>query len=95
MAFSIFIPGVVCLYVGLALFAVDMAFVGVFRKLPIYIKILSGIFYVLATIIVSGIWIFRPAPFEITAASNVPTYGLGSKVYGIDWKARRCRKGSK
>jgi hypothetical protein len=85
MTANLFIPGVILLYLGLGLFALDIAYEDFFHRLHLSIRLLLGLIYVVVIAIVSQTWIFRLAPFEIMATSSVPVYGPGSKINGIDW----------
>jgi hypothetical protein len=77
--------GVALFYLGLVLFALDVAYEKFFKRLHLSARIGIGFVFVLA-ILASLMWIFSPAPFEVIATSNVPTYGPGSKIHGIDWQ---------
>jgi hypothetical protein len=81
-----FWAGVVLFYVGLALLAVDLAFEKWVLHRPVKLRIFLGLFYLGSTAVASWAWIFRPAPLEIRATSDCPTFGQGSVIEGVPWQ---------
>jgi hypothetical protein len=81
-----FWPGVGLLYFGLIILPIDLWYEDFFRKRPKKVRAVIGVIYLLA-VIVSSAFIFRSAPFEITASSSLQQYGPGSVINGIHWDA--------
>jgi hypothetical protein len=88
MLANLWLLGVILLYLGLGLFALDVAYEEFFRRWPMAIRVSSGITYALLIVFASHEWIFLPAPMEVTPFSNVTEYGPGSKLHDIDWLPR-------
>lgn len=83
-----FLFGVAFLYLGLIWFAIDFAYEPFFRRLPVFVRSTIGLAFCVSILLVSWKWIFVPAPVEIYGTSSVNTFGLGSKIDGIEWKPR-------
>lgn len=88
MSANHFTIGLMVLYIGLVLFAVDIAYEEFFRRLGLFKRILGGCVYIIAIAVVSASWIFYPAPLQLAATSQVAAYGPGSKIDGIEWETR-------
>lgn len=84
MAANHFLSGAIVLYFGLALVAVDAAYEC--RSQLLRTRIILGIAYVIAVLLISWICIFRSAPVEVNASVDVTAYGRGSKISGISWQ---------
>jgi hypothetical protein len=82
---SLFPYGVFFFYLGLALFAIDLQYENSFRGLRPRIRTILVVLYLAIIAAVSHVWIFRPAPFEVTASSTIPQYGPNSVIDGIEW----------
>jgi hypothetical protein len=86
IAANLFWVGVVVLYIGLLLLAWDLDYEAFFLGWPRSVRIIMGIVYLLAILIASQRWVFRPAPFETMATSRISAYGKGSNINGISWR---------
>ena len=80
--------GVALLYLGLGLFALDIAYEDFFRNRSLPLKIVAGLISAALITTISVTLIFRAAPFEVFTSSSVPRYGPGSKLHGIEWLPR-------
>lgn len=86
MLARLFMTGVVILYAGFAVFALDMAYEDFFRRRRLATRITLAVIYCTAIVSLSKVWIFVPAHFEVGASSKIPSYGPGSTIHGIEWR---------
>lgn len=87
MAWNLFYPGIVIMYLGAALFGLDIMYEKFFSELTFRTKIVFVSANLIVIVATSWLFIFVPAHFKVSASSTVPsTYGPGSKMDGIDWQ---------
>lgn len=88
MTAAYFWTGVLLLYSGLGLFALDIAYEEFFIVWPLKARIACGILFAVVIVIASKMWIFTPAPLSVFASSSVDNYSDGSELHGIKWLKR-------
>ncbi len=81
-----YVSGAFLFYGGAAWLAFDVHQQDFFRTLGMTARLSLGLAYVAVLAWLSASWLFVAAPMEVHPESQVPTYGAGSTLNGIEWQ---------